>query len=73
MIQGSALAMIGGSYNSSSNFFQTRGEGRDQPMSAMTITHGAGDGLPAVGDYISEDFLQVLEVSFSLKNTVITI
>ena len=42
-------------------------------MSAMTITHGAGDGLPAVGDYISEDFLQVLEVSFSLKNTVITI
>jgi len=28
-------------------------------MSAMTITHGAGDagGLPAVGDYISEDFL----------------
>jgi hypothetical protein len=31
-------------------------------MSAMTITHGEG-GLPAVGDYISEDFLQVLEVS----------
>ena len=65
--------MIGGSYNSSTNFFHTRVEGRDHPMSAMTITHGAGDGLPAVGDYISEDFLQVLEVIFSLKNTVITI
>lgn len=37
-------------------------------MSAMTITHGEGGGLPAVGDYISEDFLQVLEVShFHLK------
>jgi hypothetical protein len=64
--------MIGGSYNTSSNFFQTRGEGREQPLSAMTITHGAADGLPAVGDYISEDFLQVLEVICSLKNTVIT-
>jgi hypothetical protein len=41
-------------------------------LSAMTITHGAADGLPAVGDYISEDFLQVLEVICSLKNTVIT-
>jgi hypothetical protein len=35
-------------------------------MSAMTITHGASpDGLPAMGDYISEDFLQILEVFIS--------
>jgi hypothetical protein len=35
-------------------------------MSAMTITHGVSpDGLPAMGDYISEDFLQILEVFIS--------
>jgi hypothetical protein len=52
----------GGLYNTASdNFFK----GREQPTSAMTIQHpGSGEGLfPAVGDYISEDFLQVLEVS----------
>ena len=57
--------MGGGAYNTSSNFFQQR-EGREQPMSAMTITHGVSpDGLPAMGDYISEDFLQILEVFIS--------
>ena len=35
----------------------------------MTITHGASpDGLPAVGDYISEDFLQILEVFLTYFN-----
>ena len=35
----------------------------------MTITHGASpDGLPAVGDYISEDFLQILEVFLAYFN-----
>ena len=48
-------------YNTASeNFFKAR----DQPTSAMTIQPTGGDGLlPAVGEYISEDFLQVLEVS----------
>ena len=61
--------MMGGSYNNtSSNFFQSR-EGREQPLSAMTITHGANEGIPSMGDYISEDFLQVLEVSSLHLNT----
>ena len=68
--------MMGYNTTSSGNFLPGGGlahGGRDLPASAMTLTPPTDPGhlLPSMGDYISEDFLQILEVSSSFLTVTI--